>query len=221
MAHILVVEDNPDIALQVQRFLEANSFTTHHIVKGDDVIPYVRDHKPDLIVMDLVIPGKDGVTCCAEIREFSNVPIIMLTGKAEEIDRLIGLEAGADDYMGKPFSAAELVMRVQAILRRTSDHVYFSIFSVDEEKQQLSYKGDIIPLTTLEFSLYNLLFKNPERIYSRQQIIDLVYSNIRDITDRTIDSHIKNIRKKLKQAGIKENIIESVYGAGYRFRLPH
>lgn len=220
MSHILVVEDNPDIALQVQRFLEANNFTTHHIVKGDDVIPYVRDNKPDLVVMDLVIPGKDGVTCCSEIREFSNVPIIMLTGKAEEIDRLIGLEAGADDYMGKPFSAAELVMRVQAILRRTSDHVYFSIFSVDEEKQKLSYKGEDIPLTTLEFHLYNLLFKNPERIYSRQQIIDLVYPNIRDITDRTIDSHIKNIRKKLKAAGIKENIVESVYGAGYRFRLP-
>lgn len=220
MSHILVVEDNPDIALQVQRFLEANNFTTHHIVKGDDVIPYVRDNKPDLVVMDLVIPGKDGVACCSEIREFSNVPIIMLTGKAEEIDRLIGLEAGADDYMGKPFSAAELVMRVQAILRRTSDHVYFSIFSVDEEKQKLSYKGEDISLTTLEFHLYNLLFKNPERIYSRQQIIDLVYPNIRDITDRTIDSHIKNIRKKLKTAGIKENIVESVYGAGYRFRLP-
>lgn len=220
MQNILIVEDNPDIALQVQRFLEANHFCTHHIIHGTDVIPYVKDHKPDLIVMDLVIPGKDGITCCSEIREFSNVPIIMLTGKSEEIDRLIGLEAGADDYMSKPFSAAELVMRVQAILRRTNDHVYFSIFSIDEEKQKISYKGENIPLTTLEFNLYHLLFKNPERIYSRQQIIDLVYPNVRDITDRTIDSHIKNIRKKLKQAGVKENIVESVYGAGYRFRLP-
>jgi len=221
MHKILVVEDNPDIALQVQRFLEANGFVTHHIVKGDDVIDYVKHNEPDLVVMDLVIPGKDGLQCCSEIREFSNIPIIMLTGKSEEVDRLIGLEAGADDYISKPFSAPELVMRVQAILRRTSDHVYYSIFSVDDDAQQVSYKGNKIPLTSLEFSLYRLLFNNPERIYSRQQIIDMVYANMGDITDRTIDSHIKNIRKKLKEAGVKENIIESVYGAGYRFRLPN
>lgn len=220
MQQILVVEDNPDIALQVQRFLEANGFNTHHIVKGDDVLPYVQENKPDLIIMDLVIPGKDGLQCCGEIRAFSNVPIIMLTGKSEEVDRLIGLEAGADDYMCKPFSAPELVMRVQAILRRTDEHVYYSIFSVDDDKHKISYKGGNIPLTSLEFNLYNLLFKNPERIYSRQQIIDMVYSTVGDITDRTIDSHIKNIRKKLKDCGVKENIIESVYGAGYRFKLP-
>jgi len=220
MPHILVVEDNPDIALQVQRFLEANGFTTHHIIKGDDVVEYVKEHKPDLVVMDLVIPGKNGLQCCGEIREFSNIPIIMLTGKSEEVDRLIGLEAGADDYMSKPFSAPELVMRVQAILRRTSEHVYYSIFSLNEDKHKISYKGLDIPLTSLEFNLYKLLFSNPERIYSRQQIIDLVYANMGDITDRTIDSHIKNIRKKLKESGVKENIIESVYGAGYRFRLP-
>lgn len=220
MQNILIVEDNPEIASHIVRFLEANNFDTHHIAHGSDVIQYVQAHQPDLIVMDLVLPGKDGITCCSEIREFSNVPIIMLTGKAEEIDRLIGLEAGADDYMAKPFSAPELVMRVKAILRRTQDHVYFSIFSIDEDKQQVSYKGEEIPLTTLEFKLYLLLFNNPERIYSRQQIIDLVYPNERDITDRTIDSHVKNIRKKLKLVGVRENIVESVYGAGYRFRLP-
>lgn len=220
MQQILVVEDNPDIALQVRRFLEANGFATHHIVKGDEVVGYVKENKPDLIIMDLVIPGEDGLQCCTEIREFSNIPVIMLTGKSEEVDRLIGLEAGADDYISKPFSAPELVMRVQAILRRTADHVYYSIFSVDDDKHKISYKGNDIPLTSLEFSLYRLLFKNPERIYSRQQIIDLVYATVRDITERTIDSHIKNIRKKLKDSGVKENIIESVYGAGYRFRLP-
>ncbi|XOV80550.1 MAG: response regulator [Aestuariibacter sp.] len=221
MQKILIVEDNPEIAQHVERFLIANDFATHHIVQGNEVIPYVQDYQPDLIIMDLMLPGKDGVECCAEIRDFSNVPIIMLTGKAEEIDRLIGLKAGADDYMAKPFSAPELVMRVKAILRRTHDHVYFSIFSIDEEKQRISYKGEDVPLTTLEFKLYHLLFKNPERIYSRQQIIDLVYPYERDISDRTIDSHVKNIRKKLKLAGIRENIVESVYGAGYRFRLPH
>jgi len=105
------------------------------------VVDYVREQKPDLVIMDLVIPGKDGLQCCSEIREFSNIPVIMLTGKSEEVDRLIGLEAGADDYMCKPFSAPELVMRVQAILRRTSDHVYYSIFSLDDDKHKISYKG--------------------------------------------------------------------------------
>lgn len=220
MQEILIVEDNPDIAQKIMQFLQASGFSTKHLNHGDDVIPYVKEATPDLIVLDLVIPGKDGITCCNEIRQFSNIPIIMLTGKAGEIDRLIGLEAGADDYMEKPFSAPELVMRVKAILRRTLAHVYFAIFSIDEDKQQVSYRGAEVPLTTLEFRLYQLLFNNPERIYSRQQIIELVYPNERDITDRTIDSHIKNMRKKLKQAGVGENIIESVYGAGYRLRIP-
>ncbi|SFD04930.1 response regulator [Pseudoalteromonas denitrificans] len=220
MEDILIVEDEHEIADHLARFFQASGFSTSHIDEGTGVVDAVKRKQPSLIVLDLMLPGKDGLSCCKEIREFSNVPIIMLTAKVDEIDRLIGLEAGADDYVCKPFSAPELVMRVKAILKRTKNQVSYQLLTVDTDKQLVFYQKTKINLTSLEYALFSLLYKYPERIYSRQQIIDSAYPDLRDITDRAIDSHIKNIRKRFKQASVEEKIIESVYGAGYKLVLP-
>lgn len=220
MSKILIVEDEAEIATHIIRFFNAKGFETQHLASGEHVCEHVKVFKPDLIILDLMIPHTDGLTVCEQVRTFSNVPIIMVTAKVSEMDRLKGLESGADDYVCKPFSAAELVMRAQAILRRTQNNVNYEVLTIDSNSQKLFYKDTVIPLTALEFDLVELLFNNPERVYSRDQIIERAYPGLTEITDRTIDSHIKNIRKKFKQANMTDKVIESVYGAGYRLVLP-
>ncbi len=220
MSKILIVEDEAEIATHIIRFFNAKGFETQHLASGEHVCEHVKVFKPDLIILDLMIPHTDGLTVCEQVRNFSNVPIIMVTAKVSEMDRLKGLESGADDYVCKPFSAAELVMRAQAILRRTQNNVNYEVLTIDSNSQKLVYKDTVIPLTALEFDLVELLFNNPERVYSRDQIIERAYPGLTEITDRTIDSHIKNIRKKFKQANMADKVIESVYGAGYRLVLP-
>ncbi|NQZ20611.1 MAG: response regulator [Colwellia sp.] len=220
MVAILLVEDDLEIAENVLLFLDAQNYQTIHLSSGEHVVESVKRSPPDLILLDLMLPVKDGTQCCKEIREFSDVPIIMLTAKVEEIDRLIGLEAGADDYVCKPFSAMELILRIKAILKRTSKKPNTNIFSVNAENLKLSYQLKSTDLTHLEFSLFNLLYQQPERIYSRGQILDLAYPDMRDISDRTVDAHVKNIRKKIISLGIVDTVIESVYGAGYRYVMP-
>jgi len=220
VASILLVEDDLELAESVLLFLDAQNYQPIHLSSGEDVVETVRQKTPDLVLLDLMLPVKNGTECCKEIREFSDVPIIMLTAKVEEIDRLIGLEAGADDYVCKPFSVVELMLRIKAILRRTNKKPTPSLFSVNTETLKLSYHHKSISLTYLEFSLFNLLYQQPERIYSRGQILDLAYPDMRDITDRTVDVHVKNIRNKIKSLGLIDTVIESVYGAGYRFIIP-
>lgn len=220
MSYILVVEDDLEIAENLILFLQAGDFETLHLSSGENVVSTVKKKEPDLILLDLMLPVVDGTTLCKQIREFSEVPIIMITAKVEEVDRLIGLEAGADDYVCKPFSAAELVLRIKAILRRTTSNKTSTVFSINEQKFQLSYRGIICELTSVEFALFGLLSNRPGQIYSRNQIIDLAYPNTHDISDRTIDTHVKNIRNKIKKIGIESMVIESVYGAGYRYIEP-
>jgi len=220
MEHILIVEDEVEIANHLARFFQASGFSTSHLKDGLGVISEVKKTSPSLVILDIMLPGKDGVTCCEEIRSFSEVPIIMLTAKVNEIDRLVGLGAGADDYVCKPFSAPELVMRVKAILKRSQNQLPSKTLTIDKNKQLVFYKNEKVNLTALEYALFLLLFNSPERIYSREHIIDLAYPDLRDITDRAIDSHVKNIRKRFKQIGAHEKIIESVYGAGYKLVLP-
>ena len=217
MSYILIVEDDVEIAENVILFLQANKFETQHLTSGEHVISSVRQKEPDLILLDLMLPVIDGMTCCKKIREFSEVPIIMVTAKVEEIDRLVGLEAGADDYVCKPFSAAELVLRIKAILRRTQFRKPQTGFRLNKETFQIFYNEKKIELTSVEFSLFALLNSRPGQIYSRNQIMDLAYADMRDISDRTIDSHVKNIRKKIKNIGINNTVLDSVYGAGYRY----
>lgn len=217
MPRILIVEDEHDIAENLQLFFQHQEFETRHVDDGALVISAVKSYQPDLIVMDLMLPNIGGVELTSEIRSFSNVPIVMLTAKVEQVDKLVGLEAGADDYMCKPFDAMELILRVKAILNRTEGKVQFSNLALYPENREVTYKGQQVGLSALEFNLFELLYKAPERIYSREQIIELAYPQYRDITDRTIDSHVKNIRKKFKEAGAEGGPIQSVYGAGYRF----
>jgi len=161
------------------------------------------------------------VQCCKEIREFSDTPIIMLTAKKTENDRIIGLQAGVDDYVCKPFSAKELMLRIQAILKRSGidSKQDISGLYLDKNGLLMCYQGEQVKLTLLEFSLMGLLMKKVGRIYSRGQIIDLAYKNEPDISDRAIDSHIKNIRKKLRTLNVENNAIETIYGAGFRYTV--
>ncbi|MCF6434456.1 MULTISPECIES: response regulator [Pseudoalteromonas] len=218
MHHILIVEDDFDIAEQVMLFFKASGFQTTHIADGAQVVPWVQDNQPDAIVMDIMLPNQDGVECMKQIRLFSMVPIVMMTAKVAEADRLKGLEFGADDYVCKPFSAAELVMRIKAILRRclpTAETQQKVI--VDESQLSVAICNKSLSLTKVEFDVFALLYNAPSRVFSRQQILDFIQPDNFDISDRVIDSHIKNIRKKVKQLGFSAKLIGSVYGAGYRY----
>ncbi|TMO43357.1 two-component system response regulator BaeR [Pseudoalteromonas sp. S4389] len=222
MSQILVVEDDLDIAEQVLLFFNASGFTTHHITDGSAVVSWVKENNPDAIILDVMLPNLDGVECMKQIRAFSMVPIIMVTAKVEEADRLKGLEHGADDYVCKPFSGAELVMRVKAILRRCTPISQQptempATICLNEDALEVDIQGVSLGLTKVEFDVFKLLYKAPKRVFSRQQILDHIQPNNFDITDRVIDSHIKNIRKKLKNLQFSPKIVASVYGAGYRY----
>ena len=220
MQHILIVEDDFDIAEQVMLFFKASGFKTSHIADGAEVVPWVEENSPDAILMDIMLPNQDGVECMKQIRAFSMVPIIMMTAKVAESDRLKGLEFGADDYVCKPFSAAELVMRIKAILRRCAplaDAESEKLVNVDEAQLTVTLKGQLLALTKVEFDVFALLYNAPSRVFSRQQILDYIQPDNFDISDRVIDSHIKNIRKKIKSLNISPKLVGSVYGAGYRY----
>jgi len=220
---ILIVEDDLDIAKTLTVFLTKSGFTTEHLATGEHVVSKVQENTPDLILLDLMLPIKSGEQCCLEIRKFSEVPIIMTTAKVEEVDRLIGLESGADDYVCKPYSVMELVLRIKAILKRINNLNELTLnqgLTINEQSLEISFFNNHISLTSLEFALFELLYNNPSRIYSRDQILNLVYPDMRDISDRAIDTHIKKIRKKIKLLDVETDVIESVYGAGYRYIAP-
>ncbi|WDE02450.1 response regulator [Thalassomonas actiniarum] len=215
---ILIVEDDLDIADIVATYLQAAGFMTKHLSDGNEVVGWVKSNTPALIILDIHLPGKDGLDICREVRAFSEVPIIMATAKIEEVDRLIGLEIGADDYVCKPYSVKEVVARVKANLRRFGKLANAAgKLILDSDSFCLNYQGQAVELTAIEFSLFHLLYANPSRIYSRGQIIDLVYQDYRDVSDRTVDSHIRNLRKKLSKLPLEHDFIRSIYGAGYKF----
>ena len=218
---ILIVEDEKKLAELLRDYLKQSGFETFCLENGTDAVPWVRESVPDLILLDLMLPGRDGIDICKEIRSFSTVPIIMLTARIEEIDRLLGLELGADDYICKPFSPREVVARVKAVLRRTGggQTIHSSGVVLDDTRYQASIKGYQLDLTAIEFKLLQFLVASPGRIYSRQQLMDRIYPDQRIVSDRTIDSHIKKLRKKIAAANPDGEIIYSVYGVGYKFEL--
>jgi two-component system response regulator BaeR len=219
MTMILIVEDEQKLAELLKDYLAQSSFDTTILDNGNEVIPYVRENKPDLVILDLMLPGRDGMEICKEIRTFSNLPIIMVTARVEEIDRLLGLELGADDYVCKPFSPRELVARVKAVLRRAGGETTIKAkgLVLDEARYQASLHGVDLELTAVEFKLLSFLAANPGRIYSRDQLMERIYSDHRIVSDRTIDSHIKKLRKKIAEQSPDEELIGSVYGVGYKF----
>lgn len=217
---ILIVEDEPKLALLLSNYLRQAGFVPECLENGLDVLPRVRDRAPALILLDLMLPGRNGVDVCKEIRTFSAVPIIMVTARVEEIDRLLGLELGADDYICKPFSPREVVARVKAVLRRSGTRQpsdMTSILHLDEERFQATLHGHDLELTVVEFKLLGFLAANPGRIYNRTKLMDHIYPDQRVVSDRTIDSHIKNLRKKISGVSPETELIHSVYGAGYKY----
>ncbi|WP_349745827.1 response regulator [Pseudomonas frederiksbergensis] len=218
---ILIVEDEPKLAALMRDYLIAAGYATQCLDNGLEVVPAVRAREPRLILLDLMLPGCDGLQVCKELRSFSAVPIIMITARVEEVDRLLGLDLGADDYICKPFSPREVVARVKAILRRSPQFLTSAPprLQIDEEQYLASLDGITLDLTPLELRLLSTLARSPGRVFSRDQLLDRIYSDHRVVTDRTVDSHIRNLRRKLEQACPGEHPIESLYGVGYRFQL--
>lgn len=216
---ILIVEDEEKLAGVLADYLRQAGFDAVCLGDGAVVTGWVREHKPGLILLDLMLPGKGGLDICKEIRAFSAVPIIMTTARVEEIDRLLGLELGADDYICKPFSPREVVARVKAVLRRVSNPVAVPAAGLilDESCFRAILKGLDLDLTAVEFKLLQFLAASPGRIYGRQQLMDRIYPDQRVVADRTIDSHIKKLRKKIALASPDEELIHSVYGVGYKY----
>jgi len=222
--HILLVEDEVDLAEMVRDYLLAENFQVEMRHSGADVVESVRLQPPHLILLDLMLPGKDGISICREIRQFSDVPIIMVTARAEEIDRLLGLELGADDYICKPARPREIVARVKAVLRRTlprdSAKQNNKRLLLDEQRLFASLDGKAIDLTLVEFKLLKLLASVDGKIFSRQEIIRTIYSDNRVISERSIDSHIKKLRRKIEDVIDGDNPVQSVYGVGFKWELP-
>jgi two-component system response regulator BaeR len=218
---VLIVEDERKIATLLRDYLRQAGYRTHWLENGDEVDDYVRNQQPDVILLDLMLPGKDGLTVCRELRVHSPVPIIMVTARVEEIDRLIGLELGADDYVCKPFSPREIVARVKALLRRSaanSDATTADIRGciVDEETFSARIDGHALDLTPVEFRLLAMLARHPGRVYSRDRLMDSIYPDGRVVSDRTVDSHIKNLRRKIHDATGRDDVVRSIYGVGYK-----
>ena len=217
---ILIVEDEPKIADILEDYLRMQGgFSAHKLARGDLVMEWTRLHSPDLILLDLMLPGMDGIEVCKRVRAQSTVPIIMITARVEEIDRLLGLELGADDYICKPFSPREVVARVKAVLRRSlsSGGAAPDRLTIDREKFSASLNGKSLHLTPVEFSLLDSLCSHPGRVYSRDQLMNEMYPDYRVVSDRAVDTHIKNLRKKLAGADPERERVESVYGVGYRY----
>lgn len=221
MNHILIVEDELKLARLQMDYLQNAGFDTDCLSNGLEVLPWLKANHTDLIVLDLMLPGRDGLEICRELRSFSAVPIIMITARIEEIDRLLGLELGADDYICKPFSPREMVARVKAVLRRLRAPTTAAALSSDLKLDPHSFRvfagGQEVELTTVEFQLLQALYQQPRRIFSRSKLMDLIYQDQRIVSDRTIDSHIKKLRKKLTDLLPDQELIHSVYGAGYRY----
>jgi two-component system response regulator BaeR len=219
---ILIVEDEKKLAELLRDYLNQSGFETFCLENGLGAVPWVREHSPDLILLDLMLPGRDGLEICKEIRSFSTVPVIMVTARIEEIDRLLGLGLGADDYICKPYSPREVVARVKAVLRRAGggETIHASGLVMDESRYLAVINGHELDLTAVEFKLLKFLAASPGRIYGRQQLMDRIYPDQRIVSDRTIDSHIKKLRKKIAGVNSGEEIIHSVYGVGYKFEMP-
>lgn len=215
---ILIVEDEQRLADLHRDYLHQAGYATKCINDGTTVIPWVKGNTPTLILLDLMLPGKDGLEICKEIRRFSSVPIIMVTARVEEIDRLLGLELGADDYICKPFSPREVTARVKAVLRRSSGTVLSNhLLNMDTERYTATLHGQKLDLTAVEFQLLNILAEQPGRIFTRDQLMDRIYTDRRIVCDRTIDSHIKKLRKKIAAVAPGLEIIRSVYSVGYKY----
>jgi two-component system, OmpR family, response regulator BaeR len=217
---VLIVEDDTWIADMLANYLHSRDWRTHICTTGPSGVEEARRLGPSVVLLDLNLPGIDGMEVCRRIRGFSSVPIIMITARVDEIDRLIGLEAGADDYVCKPFSPREVAARVKAQWRRASgqfENAPIAGYELNEAAQRILFNGQALDLTASEYRLFRAFLKNPGVLLSRERLLDATHQALRDTSDRTIDSHIRNLRRKLKDVNPEGSGIVAVYGAGYRF----
>lgn len=227
---ILVVEDDAKIADMLTNYLHMAGYATEVCGNGLQAVARIQSHAPALVLLDLMLPGLDGLAVCQAVRRFSAVPIIMVTARVDEIDRLLGLDTGADDYICKPFSPREVVARIKALLRRAEGGMGGNVagsnaqspapFKINDAGQHISWCGKPLALTPVEFRLLRALLLRPGQVLARAKLLDSLHEDMRDTSDRAIDSHVKNLRRKLEQAGGGDAGIASVYGVGYRLDLP-
>ncbi|GAB4544780.1 MAG: response regulator transcription factor [Anaerolineae bacterium] len=223
---ILIVDDEPKIVRVLRGYLEMAGFQVIAAYDGTEALAVYRKEAPDLIILDLMLPEVDGLDVARAIRRESDVPIIMLTARVDEADRLIGLELGADDYVTKPFSPREVVARVRAVLRRVggtepgSRILSAGDVSLDLDKRQASVRGRSVELTPTEFDLLATLVENPGRVFSRMQLLDRIQGYAYEGYERTIDAHVKNLRHKIEEDPRHPRYVLTVYGMGYKFAEP-
>ncbi len=222
--HILIADDDPHIRDVIGFALEKAGMQTTLAEDGRQAVELFRQHSPDLMVLDINMPELDGLEVCREIRKFSDVPILFLSSRDDEIDRILGLEIGGDDYVTKPFSPRELVARINVILKRTQTTtkpaendtgIRHGKLSIHPEQHSVSWNSQLLNLTATEFAMLHMFARQPARVFSRDSIMNGAYDSNVYVSDRTIDSHIRHIRQKLAEAGC-DNIIETVHGVGYK-----
>lgn len=219
--HILIVEDETDIANVLRDYLSAYARVSL-MATGDGVVDWVKAHSPDLVILDRMLPDRDGLDICRDLRAFSDVPIMLVTAKVEEIDRLLGLELGADDYVCKPFYPREVVARARRLLARQRRRPATSAppgLTIDADRFAASLDGQALELTPVEFRLLAALADKSGHVLSRDQLMDRIYPDRRIVSDRTIDTHVRNLRNKLQKIRTQGELIDSVYGVGYRLDL--
>jgi len=223
MTTVAVVEDEPKLASLLNDYLIKEGFETVLYSDGTQALESLLASPADFVLLDLMLPGTDGMIICKKLRKESNVPIIMLTARVDEIDRLLGLEIGADDYICKPFSPREVIARIKAVMRRLPDNApQINIdnqkhFQLNENAASLRIGDQECSLTSVELNLLSTLYSSPGRIFNRSQLMTRIYSDNRVVSDRTIDSHVKKLRQKLEVLDTKTQYIHSVYGIGYKF----
>lgn len=225
--HILIVDDNREIRDLVSRFLVKDGYRTSTASDGKFMRKVLKDGNIDLIILDVMLPGEDGLALCRELRVESNIPIIMLTAKGDEIDRIVGLEMGADDYVAKPFSTRELLARIKAVLRRSqtitkekdlSTYYHFSGWTLNTTKRELLSGDDVVvPLSTGEYNLLMVLLERPKRVLNRNQLLDMTRGRSYDAFDRSIDTQVSRLRRKIEDDPKNPDLIKTVWGGGYIF----
>ncbi len=222
---ILLVEDEKTLAKALKFNLEKEGFRVEVAFDGEEALNAMSGEEPDLVILDLMLPKIDGYEVCRSIRRSSDVPIIMLTARDEDIDKILGLELGADDYMTKPFNTRELLARIKAILRRTVQQaaavrsfIKVGDLQIDVIKRKVTVKGREVALTSREYNLLSLLASNPGKVYSREELLEEIWGDDYSGDVRTVDVHIRHLREKIEEFPAEPNIILTVWGAGYKFR---
>ena len=218
-ARVYIVEDEPELAALVADYACASGYDPVVFGDGAQALAAIKESVPDMLVLDLMLPGMDGLSVCRAVRAFSDVPIVMVTARVEELDRLLGLDSGADDYLCKPFSPRELMARIKVILRRVQPGASAPLCAVDEAAQRVSISGRVLELTPSEFNILAGMARRRGQVFSRAQLLDLARHDTLDVADRAVDSHIKNLRRKIAAVLPEVDAISSIYGLGYRFEL--